>query len=277
MNNNISFKELAEKRRSVNFFDPEKELEDKLLKKIINLAVLAPSSFNTQPWKIIAVKSKDGRKKLYEEACNQEKVLKAPVTLIILGDKDGYARDRDIWEEKLRLNKITEEKIEITYIFKGLSEEQKGAFYEFLVFKEEPEDTYAKITINYEKREDKYPLFSYSTGIGDGQRADFNAFELFQHYYLGALRDSTRDLMSTKNNILGNVIKQAVNKNETDENYTDIINNANDKLLKQSEVNLTKENINKKLLDISQYFDNKQIDLQISEANITYILYTYVI
>ena len=112
MNNNISFKELAEKRRSVNFFDPEKELEDKLLKKIINLAVLAPSSFNTQPWKIIAVKSKDGRKKLYEEACNQEKVLKAPVTLIILGDKDGYARDRDIWEEKLRLNKITEEKIE---------------------------------------------------------------------------------------------------------------------------------------------------------------------
>lgn len=111
MNKDISFKKLAEKRRSVNFFDPEKDLNDKLLQKIIDLAVLAPSSFNTQPWKIIAVKSKDARKKLYEQACNQEKVLKAPVTLIILGDKDGYARDRDIWEEKLRLNKITEEKI----------------------------------------------------------------------------------------------------------------------------------------------------------------------
>lgn len=112
MNKSLTFKELAEERRSVNFFDPEKDLEDKLLKKIINLAVLAPSSFNTQPWKIIAVKSKDKRKELYEEACNQGKVLKAPVTLIILGDKDGYARDRDIWDEKLRLNKVTEEKIE---------------------------------------------------------------------------------------------------------------------------------------------------------------------
>ncbi|MGM0438143.1 MAG: nitroreductase family protein [Bacillota bacterium] len=112
MNEKLSFKELAEKRRSVNFFDPEKDLDDKKLEKIINLAVLAPSSFNTQPWKIIAVKSKDKRKELYEEACNQKKVLKAPVTLIILGDKDGYARDRDIWEEKLRLKKINEEKIE---------------------------------------------------------------------------------------------------------------------------------------------------------------------
>ena len=122
MDKKMNFRELAESRRSVNFFDSEKELDDQLLEKIINLAVLSPSSFNTQPWKIIAVKSEEKRKELYEKACNQEKVLKAPVTLIVLGDKNGYKRDKDIWEEKLRLNKISEEKIQkvISYNDKNL-------------------------------------------------------------------------------------------------------------------------------------------------------------
>ncbi len=111
MDEKMSFKELAESRRSVNFFDNDKDLDDQLLEKIINLAILSPSSFNTQPWKIIAVKSEEKRKELYEKACNQEKVMKAPITLIILGDKNGYKRDKDIWKEKLRLNTITEEKI----------------------------------------------------------------------------------------------------------------------------------------------------------------------
>lgn len=112
MTEEISFKDIAEERRSVAFFDSEKELDDNLLENIIDLAVLAPSSFNTQPWKIIAVKSKGKREELYEKACNQKKVLKAPVTLIILGDRDGYKRDKPIWKEKLVLNKITEDKIE---------------------------------------------------------------------------------------------------------------------------------------------------------------------
>ncbi len=167
---------------------------------------------------------------------------------------------------------IKEKKIEIRYIFKGLSEEQKGAFYEFVVFTKKPEDTYAKIVLTYEIRENKYPLFNYSTGIGDGQKADFNTFELFQHYYLGALRDSTKDLLSTRSNILGSVIKQAVSKNKTEEKYTKIINTANENLLEQQEVKTTKENINKKLIGINKIFEKEQIDLQISETNINYIL-----
>ncbi|MGM0410950.1 MAG: nitroreductase family protein [Bacillota bacterium] len=107
----LNFKELAQKRRSVNFFDENKQLDDKTLKNIINLAVLAPSSMNSQPWKVIAVKSKEKRKELYEKACEQKKVLKAPVTLIILGDKEGYKRDNDIWDEKIKLGRLDEEKI----------------------------------------------------------------------------------------------------------------------------------------------------------------------
>ncbi len=106
----VDFLETAQKRRSVYHFDPDKPLADELLEKIINQAVLAPSAYNLQPWKIIAVKSQAKRKEVYEKACQQQKVLDAPVLLIILGNKKGYNRDNPIWDEKIRLGKITEEK-----------------------------------------------------------------------------------------------------------------------------------------------------------------------
>src|SRR5690606_10853168 len=86
--------------------------------------------------------------------------------------------------------------IAITYVFKGLSTFQKGAFYEYMVIDpNNKDDDFAKISISYEDKGGKYPNFSYNTGNIDGQKADFKTFELFQHYYLGALRDSTRDLL----------------------------------------------------------------------------------
>lgn len=106
------FQKLQQQRRSVSHFDPEQELKDELLREIINNAVLAPSSFNLQPWEIIAVKSQDKRREIYENgACEQEKVIKAPVLLIVLGDKKGYERHNPMWDEKKDLGKLEEEKI----------------------------------------------------------------------------------------------------------------------------------------------------------------------
>ena len=105
------FFDVLENRRSVFTFDSEKDLEDNLLHKIINKSVLAPSSYNLQPWEILAVKSKDMRKKVYEEACSQQKVIDAPVLLVILGDKEGYHRGNPAWDVKKRLGKVDEEKI----------------------------------------------------------------------------------------------------------------------------------------------------------------------
>ncbi|MDF2571235.1 MAG: mhqN [Sporomusa sp.] len=106
------FKELAEARRSVNFFDPRKPLDDQTLKEIINLAVFAPSCFNAQPWQIIAVKSKEKREEIYNTACKQPKVVEAPVLLAVIGDKYGYKRDNPIWNEKIRLGYATPEGVE---------------------------------------------------------------------------------------------------------------------------------------------------------------------
>ncbi|MEG6566917.1 nitroreductase family protein [Thermoanaerobacterium saccharolyticum] len=90
-------KEVFEERRSVNFFDKNKDLDEETLKKIIDLATLTPSAFNLQPWEIIAVKSKEAKEKLFDVALKQPKILDAPVTLIMIGDKNAYKEDNPAW------------------------------------------------------------------------------------------------------------------------------------------------------------------------------------
>ena len=105
----MKFKEVLTKRRSVNFFNPNKQLDLKLFEEIINDAVLSPSAFNLQPWEIIAVKSSEAKEKLFT-ACSQPKILEAPMTLILVGDTFGYGRDNPMWNTKIDLG-MSEEKV----------------------------------------------------------------------------------------------------------------------------------------------------------------------
>lgn len=73
-------------RRSITFFDKTKEIEDELLIKIVELASLAPSSYNLQPWEVIIVKSKENKKKLREICFNQEKVEDASANIVVIAN-----------------------------------------------------------------------------------------------------------------------------------------------------------------------------------------------
>lgn len=161
----------------------------------------------------------------------------------------------------------------ITYFFKGLSNAQKGAFYEYMVIDpNEFEEDYAKISISYEDKDGKYPYFSYNTGIIDGQKADYKTFELFQHYFLGALRDSTRDLLSTRNNILGKVIKRFVNREKSEAHFEQILKDANSQLLAREEVKNTRDGVNTNLENIFKKVIDNKIGLRIEEARTEYIV-----
>ncbi|MBU3214454.1 nitroreductase family protein [Clostridium estertheticum] len=106
----MNLKEVYEGRRAINFFDTNKGVEAELLKDIINIAVLAPSAFNLQPWEIIAVKSKEGKERLHKFAA-QPKILEAPVTLIIVGNKTGYEASNPTWNDMLKLMGGDKEKL----------------------------------------------------------------------------------------------------------------------------------------------------------------------
>lgn len=73
-------------RRSINFFEPEKEIDDETLREILRIAWLAPSSFNLQPWEVIVVKNKEEKKILREIAFGQPKVEEASAVLILVAN-----------------------------------------------------------------------------------------------------------------------------------------------------------------------------------------------
>jgi len=90
-------KEIFLERRSVNFFDSSRELDTDTLNNILELGATAPSAFNLQPWRIIAVSSEEEKEKLLPLAWNQPKIKEAPVTLIIIADRAGFEADHPIW------------------------------------------------------------------------------------------------------------------------------------------------------------------------------------
>jgi len=130
MNTKILFKE----RRSVNHFDKNRHLDEVLLKEIVDLAVMAPSAFNLQPWRIIAVKSDKGKQKLRTLSNNQEKVTDASVVMVVIGDRSGYDESNPVWNEMLdsvggNVDMVNGAKKAAAYLY-GSNEEQKIKFAE---------------------------------------------------------------------------------------------------------------------------------------------------
>ncbi len=98
----MEFKDIINNRRAINFFDPEQKVPDELLKEVIEMAAKAPSSFNLQPWNLIVLKDPEEKKKLQELAWNQPKVSEAPVTLIVLADRNGWKEGHPILEKNFK-------------------------------------------------------------------------------------------------------------------------------------------------------------------------------
>lgn len=214
-----------------------------------------------------------------ENGCNKSAVIDAIRLLYNLGEPTrNISVSRSDFHEKVskdgdNIRIETAKQIKITYHFKGLTNPQKGAFYEYMVI--DPKDSgndYAKITLSYEDRNGKYPYFNYSTGDVEGQRADYKTFELFQHYYLGALRDSTKDLLNSRSNVLGRVIKRFVDREDSEADIEQIMKTANDELLERDEVKRTLEGVNSNLAGIFKSFDDNKIGLQIEQSRTEYIV-----
>ena len=94
----MDFLEVAEKRRAVNFFDPEKPVSDELLRKVVETAAKAPSGFNLQPWNLVVLREPEDKARLRKIAWDQPKITDAPVVLIFLADRDGFRKGHPTFE-----------------------------------------------------------------------------------------------------------------------------------------------------------------------------------
>lgn len=94
----MEFMEVIRQRRAVHHFDAAKEVPDELLKQVIEVAALAPSSFNLQPWSVVILREAAQKEKLQSLAWDQPKVSEAPVVLIVLADRNAWKRGHKFLE-----------------------------------------------------------------------------------------------------------------------------------------------------------------------------------
>lgn len=168
---------------------------------------------------------------------------------------------------------VTEQskRIDIVYLFEGLSDQQEGAFYQYLNIQEN--DTIAaRVHLWFEMREKGRIYSSYITGKKDNNiKADWDTLHYFHPYYLGALRDSTRDLMNTRNNLLGRVIKRKIDRANSEDQVRSIVDSANRQLLERQEVRETQTGINDNLNKIIRT-NSQDVELHIEQNRIEYIV-----
>jgi len=109
----MDFIDVINSRRAVNFFDPNQDVPDETLKAMIQTAAKAPSSFNLQPWSLIILRGHEEKARLQSLAWNQPKVSEAPVTLIILADRDGWKEGHRFveknFQEMIKAKAMTED------------------------------------------------------------------------------------------------------------------------------------------------------------------------
>ncbi len=84
--------ETIQHRISANKFDTSKKLSEDEIKELVGYATHAPSSYNIQHWRFVAVTKQEEKERLKALAYNQPKVAEAAVTFIVLGDVRAYEK-----------------------------------------------------------------------------------------------------------------------------------------------------------------------------------------
>ena len=85
----LTVKEAIEQRRSIRKFKPD-PIPDGHIHTLLEVARLAPSGSNAQPWRFKIVKDQKTKIKLAQAAYDQSFIAEAPVVLVCCADIKGY-------------------------------------------------------------------------------------------------------------------------------------------------------------------------------------------
>ncbi len=87
-------------RRSVKRYDPDFVMPQEDIDKLLELAVLSPTSFNIQNWRIVAVTDAEQKQKIRAASWNQAQVSEASLTLLLCADLNAWDNEPErYWRE----------------------------------------------------------------------------------------------------------------------------------------------------------------------------------
>lgn len=86
----MTIQHAIEQRISANMFDPTRNLTTAQIEDLVALATRAPTAFNFQNWRFIAVQSIPAKERLKAVAYGQQKIVDASVTFIVCGKLEAH-------------------------------------------------------------------------------------------------------------------------------------------------------------------------------------------
>ena len=101
----MDFLELVSSRQSVRAFDPERSVEKEKIDRIIDIARLAPSACNAQPWSFVVVDEPELKNKIADATSSRVLGMnhftkQAPVHLLLVEEKVNISSGIGGWIKK---------------------------------------------------------------------------------------------------------------------------------------------------------------------------------
>ncbi len=89
-----------ETRRAVKHYDPDFEMPQEDIDKLLGLARLAPTAFNIQNWRFVVVKDKALRQEIRKHAWDQAQVTDASLLIVMCCDLKAWAKNPErYWKD----------------------------------------------------------------------------------------------------------------------------------------------------------------------------------
>jgi nitroreductase len=82
-------------RRAVKQFDPNHNMTDEEVNKLLSLAVLSPTAFNIQNWRFVVVTDPELRKQIREVAWDQSQVTDTSLFIVLCADLESWEKQPD--------------------------------------------------------------------------------------------------------------------------------------------------------------------------------------
>ncbi len=95
----MNVKDAIEQRRSIKSYDSSYKMSDEEVNELLSLAILSPTAFNIQHWRLVNVTDPAIRQQIREVAWDQAQVTDASMLLVLCADTKAWAKDtKRYWE-----------------------------------------------------------------------------------------------------------------------------------------------------------------------------------
>ena len=88
-------------RRSIKSFDSNHKMSNEEITKILESAILSPTSYNIQNWRFVTITDKDLKNKLSELSHGQKHVSEASLVIILCADLNSWEKEPERYWKNL--------------------------------------------------------------------------------------------------------------------------------------------------------------------------------